>query len=64
MSTSLRLNRNELIKLIEVTEAAGNDAAELRKLLAEVQQEKRLGKPANQISDEEHIQQILSQSTV
>ena len=59
-----RLSRKELIELIEATEAAGNDATELRKLLTEVEQEKRLGKPAKQVNDEDYIVELRSQSSV
>ena len=64
MSAKFRLNRKELTELIEVTEAAGNDATELKNLLAEVEQEKRLGKPARQVNDEDYIAELRSQSYI
>lgn len=41
-----RLNRDELSKLIEITEAQGGNATELKNLLAEVDEDTRLQQPA------------------
>jgi len=46
MSAEVRLSKNELIDLIESTEAASCDAACLRGLLAEVEEEERIEKSA------------------
>ncbi len=64
MSAKVRLSKNELIDLIESTEAMGNDATDLRWLLAEVEQGKRLEKPVNQVTDEEHVEALRKQSTI
>jgi len=64
MSATIRLSKKELSELIELTEAAGNDATELRGLLAEVEQGKRLEKPVNQVTDEEHVEALRKQSTI
>jgi len=61
---SVRFSKNELIELIESTEAAGNDATELRGLLAEVEQGKRLEKPLNQATDEEYVEELRQKSTI
>lgn len=46
MPAVVRLSKKELIDLIEETEAAGVDATEFRGLLAEVEEEEQLEKPA------------------
>ena len=46
MPAVVRLSKKELIELIEETEAASCDASCLRGLLAEVEEEERLEKPA------------------
>ena len=46
MQPMTKLSRKELIELIEVTEAAGNDATELRNLLAQLPEEGRPRQPA------------------
>jgi len=48
MQPSTRLSREDLVELIDATEAAGNDATELRNLLAEVPDEGRKPPPARQ----------------
>ena len=62
--SKVRLSKNELMELIESTEAAGTDATDLRGLLAEVEQGKRLEKPVNQVTDEEHVEALRKQSTI
>jgi len=64
MSATVRLSKKELIELIESTEAAGTDATDLKNLLAEVEQGKRLEKPVNQATDEEHVEALRKQSTI
>ena len=64
MPAIARLSKKELIELIETTEAAGNDTTELRSLLAKVEQEERLKKPAKQGNDEDYIAELRSQSSV
>ena len=46
MQSMTRLSRKELIELIEATEAAGNDATELRNFLAQLPEEGRPRQPA------------------
>ena len=46
MQPMTRLSKKELIELIEVTEAAGNDATELRNFLAQFPEEERPRQPA------------------
>lgn len=46
MPAQVRLSKKELLELIETTEAASCDASCLRGLLAEVEEEERLEKPA------------------
>ena len=48
MQPMTRLSRKELIELIEATEAAGNDATELRNFLAQLPEEGRPRQPARQ----------------
>ena len=48
MQPMTRLSRKELIELIEATEAAGNDATELRNFLAQLPDEGRPRQPARQ----------------
>ena len=48
MQPMTRMNRKELIELIDATEAAGNDATELRSLLAQLPDEGRSRPPARQ----------------
>ena len=61
-----RLSRKELIELIEVTEAAGNDATELRNLLAQLPDEGGPRQPARQgggrtvIEEEEPLRDRLN----
>ncbi|MBA7622142.1 hypothetical protein ES703_29514 [subsurface metagenome] len=62
MKAKVRLSKNELIELIATTEAEGNDTTKLRELLAEVEQGKRLEKPVNQVTDEEHVAAVRSKS--
>jgi len=60
----LRFNKKELLKLIEVQEAAGTDATELRSLLAEVEQGEEhivIGSPAN---DDDYVAEKRGQSQV
>lgn len=74
MSTVVRLSKKELIELIEGTEAAGCDASCLRGLLAEVEEEERLEKPARlgvplkarleEMTTEEHIESLRQQSFI
>ena len=56
----IRLNKKELLKLIEAQEAAGTDATELRSLLAEVEQDKHfvIGPRPN---DEEYLAEKRAQ---
>lgn len=49
MPAVVRLSKKELIDLIEETEAAGCDATCLRGLLAEVEEEEPLEKPARRL---------------
>ena len=60
---TLRLNKKELTKLIEAQEAAGTDAAELRGLLADVEQDEHLviGPRAN---DDDYVAELRGQSHV
>ena len=48
MQPMTRMNRTELIELIEATEAEGNDATELRNFLAQFPNEGRSRPPAKQ----------------
>jgi len=48
MQPMTRLSRKELVELIEATEAAGNDATELRNFLAQLPDEGRPRPPARQ----------------
>jgi len=48
MQPMTRLSRKELVELIEATEAAGNDATELRNFLAQLPEEGRPRQPARQ----------------
>ena len=59
----LRFNKKELAQLIEVQEAAGTDATELRGLWAEVEQDEHLV-IGPQTNDEEYLAELLSQSQV
>ncbi len=59
----VRLNKKELLKLIEVQEAAGTDATELRSLLAEVEQDKHFVIDP-QVNDEEYLEEKRGQSQV
>ncbi len=71
----VRLSKKELNELIEVTEAAEGNAAELKRLLAEVIEEERLRKPENRqewplvgreggMTTEEHIEALRQQSVI
>ena len=70
----VRLSKKELIELIEEAEAVGNDAAELRNLLAQVtekkgtQQQASLGVPSEanpeEPTTEEHIEALRQQSPI
>ena len=60
----LRFNKKELLKLIEVQEAAGTDATELRSLLAEVEQGEEHIVIAPRINDEEYLAEKRGQSQV
>jgi len=70
MPAIVRLNKKELIELIEETEAAGGDATELKGLLAEVEEEARLkksarrGVPPGEMTTEEHIEALRQQSSI
>jgi len=70
MPAVVRLSKKELIDLIESTEAAGCDAACLRGLLAEVEEEEqrrqpaRRGIPPGEMTTEEHIEALRQQSTI
>jgi len=68
MPSIVRLSKKELIDLIEETEAAGNDTAELRGLLAEVEerywQSARRGVPLGEMTTEEHIESLRQQSFI
>ncbi len=60
----LRFNKKELLKLIEAQEAAGTDAAELRSLLAEFEQDEEhivIGPRAN---DDDYVAEKRGQSQV
>ena len=59
----LRFNKKELLKLIEVQEAAGTDATELRNLLAEVEQGEQIV-IAPRVNDEEYLAEKRGQSRV
>ena len=63
MPAKVRLSKNELIELIEVTEDAGTDATELRSLLAEVEQDEHfvIGSRA---SDDDYVAELRGQSQV
>ena len=60
----IRLNKKELLKLIEVQEAAGTDATELRSLLAEVEQDKEHIVIGSRSNDEEYLAEKRGQSQV
>ena len=60
----LRFNKKELLKLIEVQEAAGTDATELRSLLAEVEQDEEHIVIDPQVNDEEYLAEKRGQSQV
>ena len=60
----LRFNKKELAQLIEVQEAAGTDATELRGLLAEVEQGQEHIMIGSRPNDEEYLAELLSQSQV
>ena len=60
----LRLNKKELLKLIEVQEAAGTDATELRSLLAEVEQDEEHIVIGSRPNDEEYIAEKRGQSQI
>ena len=64
MPGRVRLSKNELIELIEVTEDAGTDATELRSLLAEDEQEERLKNTEKQTNDEDYIAELHSKSYI
>ncbi|MBA7690961.1 hypothetical protein ES703_99497 [subsurface metagenome] len=74
MPAIIRFSKKELIELIEVTEAAGSDATELRSLLAEFEQEERLENPARReippearpggMTDEEYVEALRQQSVI
>ncbi|MBA7712583.1 hypothetical protein ES703_121562 [subsurface metagenome] len=59
----LKLNKKELIKLIEAQEAAGTGATQLRSLLAEVEQDEYIviGPRAN---DEEYLAEKRAQTEI
>lgn len=69
MPAVVRLSKKELVELIESTEAAGCDAACLRGLLAEVEEEQRWqparrGIPPGEMTPEEHIEALRQQSVI
>ena len=70
MPAVVRLSKKELIDLIESTEAASCDAACLRGLLAEVEEEERRRQPARrgvppgEMTIEEHIESLRQQSFI
>ena len=68
MPAIVRLSKKELIKLIEETEAAGNDTTELRGLLAEAEewhwQPARLGVPTGEMTIEEYLAEKRGQSSI
>ena len=57
----IRLNKKELLKLIEVQEAAGTDATELRSLLAEVEQDKEHIVIARAGNDDDYVAEKRAQ---
>ncbi len=60
----LRLNKKELLNLIEAQEAAGTDATELRSLLAEVEQDEEHIVIAPPVNDEEYLAGKRAQSQI
>ena len=60
----LRFNKKELLELIEVQEAAGTDATELKSLLAEVEQGEEHIVIRSQPNDEEYLAEKRDQSQV
>lgn len=57
----LRFNKKELLKLIEVQEASGTDATELKSLLAEVEQGEEHIVIAPRANDEEYLAEKRAQ---
>jgi len=64
MLATVRLSKKELKELIEKIDKQGGHAMELKNLLAEVEQEERLEKPAKQVNDEDYIAELRSKSYV
>ena len=60
----LRFNKKELLKLIEVQDAAGTDATELRSLLAEVEQGEEHIVIALGVNDDDYVAEKRGQSRV
>ncbi|GAH59777.1 unnamed protein product [marine sediment metagenome] len=63
MSAKVRLNKKELLELIEAQEAAGTDATELRSLLAEVEQDKHIV-IAPRVNDDDYVAELRGKSSI
>ena len=60
----LRFNKKELAKLIEVQEAAGTDATELRSLLAEVEQDEEHIVIRSRPNDNDYVAELRGKSSI
>jgi len=64
MSAKVRLSKKELLELIEAQEAAATDATELRRLLAEVEQDGEHIVIRPQSNDDDYVAELRGKSSI